>query len=44
VPRLPQEVQRLGVVTRKTSPDFLMVVNLQSPDGSLPRDYIRTMR
>src|SRR3954471_10533727 len=28
-PRLPQEVQRLGVVTRKTSPDFLMVVNLQ---------------
>lgn len=40
VPRLPQEVQRLGVVTRKTSPDFLMVVNLQSPDGSLPRDYI----
>jgi len=40
VPRLPQEVQRLGVVTRKTSPDFLMVVNLQSPDGSLPRDYL----
>jgi len=39
-PRLPQEVQRLGVVTRKTSPDFLMVVNLQSPDGSLSRDYL----
>ncbi|WP_408588933.1 efflux RND transporter permease subunit [Novosphingobium sp.] len=40
VPRLPDEVQRLGVVTRKTSPDFLMVVNLQSPDGSLSRDYL----
>ena len=37
VPRLPQEVQRLGVVTRKTSPDFLMVVNLISPDHSLDR-------
>jgi hydrophobe/amphiphile efflux-1 (HAE1) family protein len=40
VPRLPQEVQRLGVVTRKTSPDFLMVVNLVSPDKSLDRAYI----
>jgi multidrug efflux pump subunit AcrB len=39
-PRLPEEVQRLGVVTRKTTPDFLMVVNLQSPDGSLNRDYL----
>jgi hydrophobe/amphiphile efflux-1 (HAE1) family protein len=40
VPRLPQDVQRLGVVTRKTSPDFLMVVNLISPDNSLDRSYI----
>jgi hydrophobe/amphiphile efflux-1 (HAE1) family protein len=40
VPRLPEEVQRLGVVTRKTSPDFLMVVNLQSPDGTFDRNYI----
>ncbi|SEI75855.1 hydrophobe/amphiphile efflux-1 (HAE1) family protein [Sphingomonas sp. OV641] len=40
VPRLPTEVQRLGVVTRKTSPDFLMVVNLISPDNSLDRGYI----
>jgi hydrophobe/amphiphile efflux-1 (HAE1) family protein len=40
VPRLPEDVQRLGVVTRKTSPDFLMVVNLVSPDGSLDRGYI----
>ncbi|WCT71852.1 multidrug efflux RND transporter permease subunit [Sphingomonas naphthae] len=40
VPRLPQEVQRLGIVTRKTSPDFLMVVNLLSPDNSLDRGYV----
>jgi len=40
VPRLPEEVQRLGVVTKKTSPDFLMVVNLISPDNSLDRGYI----
>ena len=40
VPRLPTDVQRLGVVTRKTAPDFLMVVNLISPDNSLDRGYI----
>jgi len=40
VPRLPEEVQRLGVVTRKTSPDFLMVVNLQSPSGVFDRNYL----
>ncbi|CAN5280605.1 multidrug efflux RND transporter permease subunit [soil metagenome] len=39
-PRLPEEVQRLGVVTRKTSPEFLMVVNLQSPDGTFDRNYL----
>lgn len=32
IPRLPEEVQRLGVVTRKTTPDFLLVVNLISPE------------
>jgi hydrophobe/amphiphile efflux-1 (HAE1) family protein len=40
VPRLPEEVQRLGIVTRKTSPEFLMVVNLQSPDGTFDRQYL----
>ena len=40
LPTLPEEVRRLGVVTQKTSPDFLMVVNLVSPDGSLDRGYI----
>ena len=33
-PRLPEEVRRVGVTTRKESPDLLMVVNLLSPDGS----------
>lgn len=32
LPRLPQEVQRIGVVTQKTSPDILMVVHLVSPE------------
>ncbi len=40
VPRLPEPVQRLGVVTRKTSPDFLLIVNLVSPDKSLDRGYL----
>jgi len=40
LPRLPQEVQRLGIVTKKTAPDFLLVVNLISPNGSLDRAYI----
>lgn len=32
LPRLPEEVQRQGVVARKVSPDMLMVVHLISPD------------
>src|SRR4029077_5062430 len=32
LPRLPQEVQRLGVTTEKTSPDLLMVVHMGSPN------------
>ena len=40
MPRLPQEVQRLGVVTKKTTPDFLLIVNLVSPDGSRDRAYM----
>ncbi len=39
-PRLPEEVRRLGVVTRKASPDLLMVIHLYSPDGSRNSDYI----
>ncbi|MDF1587220.1 efflux RND transporter permease subunit [Marinimicrococcus flavescens] len=38
--RLPEEVRRQGVQTKKNSPDFLMAVNLSSPDGSLDQLYI----
>jgi len=31
-PRLPQQVQQIGVTVAKSSPDILMVVNLFSPD------------
>lgn len=40
LPRLPEEVQRMGVVTRKTSPDFLMTISFVSPDKSLDLSYI----
>ncbi len=33
-PRLPSQVQQIGVVTAKSSPDIMMVVSLYSPDGS----------
>src|SRR3954447_15232713 len=32
LPRLPPEVQRVGVTTEKASPDLMMVVHLISPD------------
>ncbi|MGY4483132.1 hydrophobe/amphiphile efflux-1 (HAE1) family protein [Bradyrhizobium sp. LM3.2] len=39
-PRLPEEVQRNGVVTRKNSPDILMAVFVLSPDESFDQLYI----
>ena len=39
-PRLPETVRRLGIVTLKSTPDFLLIVNLVSPDGSLDREYM----
>ena len=39
-PSLPEEVRRQGVVVRKTSPSFLMAVNILSPDNSLDRGYV----
>jgi HAE1 family hydrophobic/amphiphilic exporter-1 len=38
-PRLPEEVQRLGVTVQKNSPDMLLVVHLYSPDGSRDQLY-----
>ncbi|WP_136162198.1 efflux RND transporter permease subunit [Sphingomonas flavalba] len=40
LPLLPEEVRRQGVVTLKASPNFLMVVNIVSPDGSLDQQYL----
>jgi len=40
LPRLPEEVQRLGVVTEKSSPNLTMVVHLHSPDDSRDITYL----
>ena len=39
-PRLPDEVQRIGVTVKKNSPDLMMVIHLSSPDGSRDQLYI----
>src|SRR5688500_3583830 len=40
LPRLPAEVQRIGVVTEKATPDFIMVVHLVSPDDRYNMLYL----
>ncbi len=35
VPRLPEEVRRQGIVVRKASMNFLQIIGITSPDGSL---------
>ncbi|HXC26372.1 MAG TPA: multidrug efflux RND transporter permease subunit [Stellaceae bacterium] len=39
-PKLPTEVQELGISVRKNSPDLMMVIHLDSPDGSRDQLYI----
>lgn len=39
-PRLPAEVRQIGVTTRKSSPDLLLVIHLYSPDDSKDQLYI----
>jgi hydrophobe/amphiphile efflux-1 (HAE1) family protein len=39
-PRLPEEVRRSGVTTRKNNPDQLLAVHLVSPDGTYDQVYI----
>ncbi|MGZ8724774.1 MAG: efflux RND transporter permease subunit, partial [Aeromicrobium sp.] len=39
-PRLPEEVRRLGVTTRKSSPDLMLVVHMLSPDDTYDQLYI----
>jgi multidrug efflux pump len=41
LPRLPEEVRRLGVTTLKSSPDLTMVVHLFSPNGRYDDIYVR---
>ena len=40
LPRLPEEVQRLGVTTQKSSPDLTMVVHLISPNQRYDMLYL----
>jgi multidrug efflux pump len=41
LPKLPEEVRRLGVTTKKQSPDLTLVVHLFSPDGRYDEVYLR---
>jgi len=41
LPRLPEDVQRLGVTTLKSSPTLTMVVHLTSPDNRYDMTYLR---
>src|SRR5271167_4424342 len=41
LPRLPQEVQQLGITTVKSSPDLTMVVHLLSPNNRYDMVYLR---
>jgi multidrug efflux pump len=41
LPRLPQDVQLLGVTTLKSSPTLTMVVHLISPDNRYDMTYLR---
>jgi hydrophobe/amphiphile efflux-1 (HAE1) family protein len=41
LPRLPDDVRRFGVTTRKSSPDLTMVVHLYSPDDRYDETYLR---
>ena len=41
LPRLPAEVQQLGVTTVKSSPDLTMVVHLLSPNNRYDMTYLR---
>ena len=40
LPRLPEEVRRRGVTTIKSSPNFLIAINLYSPNGTHDLGFI----
>lgn len=39
-PRLPESARRLGITTKKISPDILMVVNMYSPNKTYDQTYM----
>jgi len=39
-PRLPEAVRSLGITTRKSTPDFLLLIFFTSPDNSLSLSYL----
>ena len=41
LPRLPEDVRRLGVTTQKQSPNLMMAIHLTSPDDRFSSTYIR---
>ena len=41
LPKLPEEVRRQGVITKKKSPSILLCVNLISPDNRYDQLYLR---
>jgi multidrug efflux pump len=43
LPRLPQEVQRIGVTTEKASPDIMMAAHLVSPDNRYDMLYLSNL-
>ena len=40
IPRLPDQVQRLGVTVKKASPDLMMIVHLYSPGDTRDQLYL----
>ena len=43
LPRLPQEVQRIGMVTERASPDIMMAAHLVSPDNRYDMLYLSNL-
>lgn len=41
LPRLPEEVRQVGVITQKSAPDLTLVVHLTSPNGRYDTTYLR---
>lgn len=39
-PRLPEPVRRLGITTKKNTPDLMLVINMFSPDGTYDQTHI----